>query len=155
MADYVYSKPTPEDMKEIARMMRAEDRRELVGAIGPNIEKETLYCLEASECAYVCKLDGVPLAAFGVVRKSPFEKIGVIWMLATTETAKHKIYTGKKTREGIRAFLQDWDFLYNYVDVENKRTIAWLKWIGAKIYPPAPYGFYGNLYHKFTFGEDD
>lgn len=140
-------------MKEIARMMRAEDRRELVGMVGANIEDEALFCLEASECAYICKLDGVPLAAFGVVRKSPFENIGVIWMLATTETAKHKIYTGKKTREGIKAFLQDWDYLYNFVDKGNDSTIKWLKWIGAKVYPAEPYGIYGNLYHKFTFGE--
>ena len=153
MADYVYSTPTAEDMREIARMMRAEDRRELVGMVGDNIEGETLFCLEASECAYICKLDGVPLAAFGVVRESPFENIGVIWMLATTETAKHKIYTGKKTREGIKAFLKDWDYLYNYVDAGNDGTIKWLKWIGAKVYPAAPYGLYGNLYHKFTFGE--
>ena len=153
MADFTYSKPTREDMIEIARMMRRQDRRELVGIVGPNIEAETLLCLEASEQAYICKCDGVPLAAFGVVRTSPFENVGIIWMLATEETAKHKIYTGKWTRKGIRAFLQDWDYLYNYIDEGNDDTIKWLKWIGAKVFPAAPYGIYGLPYHKFTFGE--
>lgn len=154
MAEYTYTTPTKEDMAELSRMMRPEDRQELVGAVGPNIEGETQYCLEASECAYICKRDGVPMAAFGVVRKSPFQNIGVIWMLATTETAKHKIYTGKWTRRGIRAFLRDWDYLYNFVDEGNDATIRWLKWLGAKIYPARPYGIYGLPYHKFTFGED-
>ena len=153
MADFTYSKPTREDMIEIARMMRRQDRRELVGIVGPNIEAETLLCLEASEQAYICKCDGVPLAAFGVVRTSPFEHVGIIWMLATEEKAKHKIYTGKWTRKGIRAFLQDWDYLYNYIDEGNDDTIKWLKWIGAKVFPAAPYGIYGLPYHKFTFGE--
>lgn len=153
MAKFTYTTPTAEDMREIARMMRPEDRREIVGLIGPNIETEANYCVESSECAYVCKCDGVPLAAFGVVRQNPFENVGVIWMLATKETAKHKVYTGKWTRRGIRAFLNDWDFLYNYVDEGNDRTIAWLKWLGAKVYPAAPYGIYGLPYHKFTFGE--
>ena len=154
MAKFTYTTPTKEDMREIARMMRPEDRREIVGLIGPNIETEAHYCMESSECAYVCKCDGVPLAAFGVVRKTPFENVGVIWMLATKETAKHKVYTGKWTRRGIRAFLNDWDLLYNYVDEGNDRTIAWLKWLGAKIYPAAPYDIYGLPYHKFTFGEE-
>ena len=154
MAEYTYTTPTKEDMLEIARMMRQEDRREVIGIWGGNhLEEAVLYCLDKSECAYICKRDGVPMAAFGVKRENPFQNVGVIWMLATTETAKHKIYTGKWTRRGIRAFLRDWDYLYNYVDEGNDRTIAWLKWLGAKIYPPVPYGVYGLPYHKFTFGE--
>ena len=154
MAEYTYTTPTKEDMLEIARMMRQEDRREVIGIWGGgHLEEAVLYCLDKSECAYICKRDGVPMAAFGVQRENPFQNVGVIWMLATTETAKHKIYTGKWTRRGIRAFLRDWDYLYNYVDEGNDRTIAWLKWLGAKIYPPVPYGVYGLPYHKFTFGE--
>lgn len=154
MAEYTYTTPTKEDMREIASMMRQEDRREVIGIWGgEHLEEAVLYCLDKSECAYICKRDGVPMAAFGVQRENPFQNVGVIWMLATTETAKHKIYTGKWTRRGIRAFLRDWDYLYNYVDEGNDRTIAWLKWLGAKIYPPVPYGVYGLPYHKFTFGE--
>lgn len=150
MADFTFSKPTEDDMREIARRMRQEDRRELVGIIGDNIEAECLHCLAASDVAYICKADGVPLAAFGVVG---LIWGGIIWMLATEETAKHKIYVGKKTREGIRAFLSDYGYLYNYIDAGNKDTIRWLRWLGAKIYPAAPYGIYGLPYHKFTFGE--
>lgn len=155
MAEYTYSTPTEADMREIARMMRPEDRREIAGIVGDNIEADALFCREASECAYVCKRDGVPMAAFGVVRKSPFENVGVIWMLATTETARHKIYTGKWTRRGIRAFLHDWDLLYNYVDAGNTETIKWLKWLGAKVYPAEPWGLYGLPYHRFEFRKGD
>lgn len=153
MAEYVYSTPTEQDMLEIAGMIRPEDRKELVGLVGDQVEQELCLCLRVSEIAYICKRDGVPMAAFGVVRESPFDNSGIIWMVATTETAKHKIYTGKKTLEGIRAFLRDWDYLYNYIDAGNESTIKWLRWMGAKIYPAAPYGIYGLPYHKFTFGE--
>ena len=156
MADkYVYTTPTPEDMKELASLMREEDRKEIVGAVGNNIEAECLHCLEASEVAYICKCEGVPLAAFGVIRKNPWQNIGVIWMLSTKHTKEHKIYAGKWTLKGIRAFMKDWDYLYNFVDKGNDETIKWLKWMGAKVYPPRPYGLYGNLYHKFTFGEGE
>lgn len=154
MADFTFSTPTVEDMREIARTMRPEDRREVVGVVGDNIEREAVFCLQSSDCAYICKHDGKPLSAFGVVRTNPFAKIGIIWMLSTVETAQHKVFVGKKTREGIRAFLSDWDYLYNYIDAGNDKTIRWLRWLGARIYPAAPYGIYGLPYHKFTFGED-
>ena len=148
MADFTFSTPTEDDMREIARKMRREDRLEIVGLLGDNIEAACLHSLRMSNAAYICKCDGVPLAAFGVAD-------GVIWMLATKETAKHKVYTGKWTLRGIRAFMKDWDYLYNFVDKGNDDTIRWLKWMGAKVYPPRPYGLYGNLYHKFTFGESE
>lgn len=155
MANFSYHKATLADAHEIAKRMRTEDRIEIVGMIGDNIEQEVEYCIASSEQAYVCECDGVPLAAFGVVRTSPFENIGLIWMLSTEETAKHKIYTGKWTKKGIQAFLKDWDYLYNYVNKGNDETIKWIKWLCAKIYPAEPYGLYGRLYHKFTFGEGD
>lgn len=154
MADFTYSTPTMADMEEIARLMRAEDRREVTGLWGEgNLLEAVQACLSTSVCAYICKYKGKPLAAFGVRADPIIPRVGVIWMLATTETARHKIYTGKWTRRGIRAFLNDWDYLYNYVDAGNDQTIAWLKWIGAKVYPPEPFGLYGVPYHKFTFGE--
>lgn len=156
MAEYVYEIPTLEDMHEIADNLREEDRREVTGVWGRGHIREAVeYCYTSSTCSYICKRDGVPLAAFGVKRVSPFQNIGIIWMLATKETAKHKIYVGKWTKKGIQAFLKDWDVLYNFVDQGNNETIKWLKWMGAKILPVRPYGVYGYPYHKFVFGEGE
>ena len=151
MADYIYRRPTEEDILYLSAHLRKEDRRELVGMVGPDIEREIRHCVETSDTAYACCLGGKTLAAFGVICKNPFERHGIIWMLASEETAKHKIYTGKWTRRGIKAFLQDWEVLYNFVDEGNTETIKWLKWIGAEVYPPEPRGFYGINYHLFVF----
>lgn len=151
MADYIYRRPTEEDIIYLTKHLRKEDRRELTGMVGPDIEKEIRHCITASECAYACSLEGKTLAAFGVICKNPMSRHGIIWMLASEETAKHKLYTGKWTKKGIEAFLNDWEFLYNYVDEGNDETIKWLKWIGAKVYPPVPRGLYGRNYHLFTF----
>ena len=155
MANFTYHKATKADAHKIAKRMRKEDRIELIGMIGDNIEQEVEHCIETSEQAYVCECDGVPLASFGVVRTTPFENKGLIWMLSTEETAKHKVYVGKWTKKGVQAFLKDWVYLYNYVNKGNDETIKWLEWIGAKVYPAEPYGLYGRLYHKFTFGEGE
>ena len=151
MATMTYRKAVKADARELAINLRKADRKELIGIVGDALLQEIEYCIEASEQAFVCECDGKLMAAFGVYRTSPFENIGVIWMLATTETVKHKVYVGKWTKKGLQAFLKDWDLLYNYIDQGNSETIKWLKWLGAKVYPAQPYGLYGLPYHKFVF----
>ena len=151
MAKFVYDTPTEEDVAFLAVHMRDEDRRELVGAVGPNIKGEVARCVRNSAKCWVCRYDGVVLAAFGVIETNPFRKHGIIWMLSTRYTAQHKVYAGKWTRKGIAALLRDWEYLYNYVDDGNEETIVWLKWLGAKVYPAKPYGIYGLPYHFFEF----
>ena len=126
-------------------------RQQLVGMTGPNVVAEVMRCWRNSTAAYACYCDDTIISAFGVIETNPFLRHGIIWMLATTETAKHKIYTGKKTREGIRAFLCDWAYLYNYVDKGNDATIAWLRWLGAVVHEAQPMGLYGFPYHLFEF----
>ena len=151
MAKFVYDKPTKADIAFLAKHMRAEDRRELVGAVGPNIKGEVERCVRNSAKCWVCRYDGVVLAAFGVIETNPLQKHGIIWMLSTRYTAQHKVYAGKWTRKGIAALLSDFEYLYNYIDAGNEATIAWLNWLGAEIYPAEPYGIYGLPYHLFEF----
>lgn len=151
MAEFTYRTPTDDDLSYLAAHLRPEDRRELIGMTGPNVEAEVMRCWRNSKAAYACYCDGVIISAFGVIETNPILRHGIIWMLATAETAKHKIYTGKKTREGIRAFLHDWEYLYNYVDKGNDATIAWLRWLGAVVHEPQSMGLYGLPYHLFEF----
>ena len=151
MADYTYDTPRETDIIYLSENLRPEDRRELFGMTGPDFESEIRHCVDSSECCWVCRRDGKVMAMFGVICTNPMERHGIVWMLASTETAKHKIYTGKWTKKGINALMQDWNFLYNYVDEGNTDTIEWLKWMGAEVHDPAPCGVYGVNYHLFTF----
>ena len=115
------------------------------------VRDNLLLCARCSQWARVALFDGVPVAAFGVYPTNPFAKVGCIWMLTTKVTQQHKYYTGKKSRAGIQALLQDWDMLWNYVDAGNVQTIQWLKWMGAKVGEPEPLPPYGCLYRYFEF----
>lgn len=151
MAKFVYDKPTAADIAFLAAHMRIEDRRELIGAVGPDVQREVERCVRNSAKCWVCRYDGVVLAAFGVIETNPLQKHGILWMLSTRYTVNHKVYAGKWTKKGLAAFLSDFEYLYNYIDAGNKATIAWLKWLGAEIHPAEPYGIYGLPYHLFTF----
>jgi len=148
---YYFQQPTMEDIKYLADHLRPEDRREIAGMTGADFLTEIRHCVASSACCWSCLCDGQLLAIFGVICTNPFRKHGIIWMLSTEHTVDHKMYAGRMTRKGLNAILQDWEYLYNYVDEGNNRTIAWLKWMGAKVYPPRPRGLYGYPYHLFTF----
>ena len=72
-------------------------------------------------------------------------------MLASDESARNKVFVGRWTKKIMNAFLEDWDYLYNYIDSGNDDTIAWLKWLGADVKPAQPMGPYGTMYHHFSF----
>lgn len=151
MAEYIYRTPTEADIKYLTENLRREDRRELTGLTGYDVEAEIRHCIRMSEYCWACALGDKTLAAFGVICVNPIERHGIVWMLASEEAAKHKIYTGKWTRKGIDAFRKDWAYLYNWVDEGNEETIKWLKWIGADVHPARPRGIYNKRYHLFTF----
>ena len=150
MVKYVI--PTEEQLLYIADHLKQDDYREIVGLSGrTGIRDNLLLCARYSQWARVALFDDVPVAAFGVYSTNPFAKVGCIWMLTTEMTQRHKVYTGKKSRAGIDALLQDWDMLWNYVDAGNVQTIWWLEWMGAKIGEPEPLPPYGCLYRYFEF----
>lgn len=151
MDDYVFDKPTEKDIHELADNLRPEDRKELIGMTGPDVLAEVKHCVESSDCCWVCRYKGIVMGMFGVICTNPFRKHGIVWMLASNETKKHKMFVGKWTKRGLKALLKDWEYLYNYIDEGNNETIAWLKWMGAKVYPAASRGIYGLKYHLFTF----
>ena len=147
-----FTEPTQEQLLYIADHLKKDDYREIVGLSGRTCVRDNLLlCARCSQWARVALFDGVPVAAFGVYPTNPFAKVGCIWMLTTEVTQRHKYYTGKKSRAGIQALLQDWDMLWNYVDAGNVQTIQWLKWMGATVGEPEPLPPYGCLYRYFEF----
>ena len=150
MAD-VFAAPTDEDAIELARTLRLEDRREMAGLGGADVLAHIRYCVEQSEQCWTCHKNGRVLAMFGIVRTNPFVNHGKVWMLASDESARNKVFVGRWTKKIMNAFLEDWDYLYNYIDSGNDDTIAWLKWLGADVKPAQPMGPYGAMYHHFSF----
>ena len=39
-------------------------------------------------------------------------------------------YFTKRTKKWVDYFLADYDYVFNYITVEHKKNIRWLKWLG-------------------------
>lgn len=152
MANVTWAEPTEEALRYIAANMKDEDRREVIGCVGDDILGELHRSVRWSEWSRVCLMDGVPCAVFGIERVSPVDNsLGLVWLLTTEETVANPMFTGRATKNALRHFCDVWETLYNYCDAGNVLVLRWLKFLGAKIYPAAPYGLWGRLYHRFEF----
>lgn len=151
MANIVFIKPIHGDLRYIAENLKQSTRKEIVGLTGPNILAELEHCFQTSEVAVECRIDNVPVAAFGIIRTNPFVPEGVVWFVTTEDTQKNKIYTAKQSKKVMQSWLHDWERLYNWVNEDNKQTIKWLIWMGATVYPPEPRGIATMKYCYFEF----
>lgn len=96
-------------------------------------------------------LDDNPIMMFGVVPETLLGKKGIVWMLSSSELIKIQRRFLRHSRHFIDMMLEFYPYLCNYVDERNKESIAWLKFCGAVIKEPIPYGVEGKLFHYFYF----
>jgi hypothetical protein len=79
---------------------------------------------------YTVLKDNKVLAMFGVVSTRINPKHGSVWMLSSKELDKYWYYFTKRTKKWVDYFLSDYNFVHNYVTIEHKNNIKWLKWLG-------------------------
>lgn len=139
-----------EDIERIARDMRQGDKDEIwasnhlapVDAIRIGMQN-SVYCRVIE--------NGSPIAMFGICPVTIIGDHAVIWMLGTNGLDKIKIKFLRNCRAYIDTMLAMYDYLDNYVDVRNTKSIAWLKFLGARFDEPRPYGAENMMFQHFSF----
>lgn len=153
----VIRKAEREDLTFIAENMQAEDVAEVEAVHGKGINMDTaLYMayLISEECHVGCNYAGVPMVVFGFCKHKTLDGAAVPWLLGTDEVRNNVRLYIRETKEVIRQALKDFDYLINYVHVENKGSIKFLKALGFTLHEPKPYGKLGELFHKFDKGDE-
>lgn len=118
-----------EDIPELARTMREQDRVEIWHSHG-------LAPLEALEFSFdlavennsIISDEGKVIGMFGVGEVAP--NIGIPWLLGSDELPKIAREFIPESRKWIERVHERHDLLYNYVYAENSVSIRWLKWLG-------------------------
>lgn len=141
-------------IKEIAENMRRIDAFEL-NAIGcADIEDGIRQSIAASVVTMFMTAEDKPICIFGI-SKEVYEQGRVIWCLGTDDVDKHKKSFVRHSAEILKWWGSQYGRMFNYVSADNKKSIAWLKRMGAKLYYPIPINDNGDLFHLFTIGGDD
>jgi len=87
----------------------------------------------------------IPYIAFGC-GISPTEE-AYIWMLGTNDVFKYKKIFVKYCKRWVNKLASKYETVTNYVHVDNKLSIRWLKWCGAVFSPKL--NILGQDFYKF------
>lgn len=133
----------------VAANMRGADRAE-VWAAGHRTPREALErAVDLSTLAWVGYGDGEPAAAWGVAPASLLGETGIPWLLGTDAIERHPAAFLRRCRGLLADMSRDFLVLRNLVDLRNRTSIRWLKWLGFTLEPPVPHGPDRLPFHPF------
>lgn len=153
MADKVVIRRVQDgDMKHVAELMRLEDALEcaLIANLTPT-EALDLSIHRAVAC-WTVELDGEPVAIFGINRRSQTSDVGVPWLLGTDRLCDMRATFAKTSVAYRDRFKRAFPKMENYIHVDNKASIDWLRWLGFAMDEPEPRGFAGEPFIRFHMG---
>jgi len=122
--------PDTENLKYLAANLRASDIEEIKAGSA----LEPFECLqksvEISRESYVAVLEGRPCFIYGVQGEPGNYSI---WLLGTPEVGKYPLDFMDFCRAELKRLMEKYGKLFNVIPEKNKRTISWLKALGARI----------------------
>ena len=125
-------KGTPSHAFELAFDLRQEDKYEV--ALAGHTPLDALISpfrfSRKGVNTYTVLDSGIPVAMFGVVSTPYNVKHGSVWFLSSNKLDKNIRYFTKRTKKWVDYFLADYEYVYNFITLEQKKNIRWLKWQG-------------------------
>lgn len=140
------------DVFKLAKNMRRQERDEIWAEAHLGPEEALFTSYRRSAFAYSVFFGDELIAMFGVVPESLVSDRGIVWMLTGDGVQKIWIRFLRASRHFVEFLRTKYPMLYNFVDVRHERAIAWLRWIGADIFPPEAHGIDKMPFCYFTFG---
>jgi hypothetical protein len=130
------------DARELASVLRQEDRAEVLALLGPVDPIEgpadsLLQGLASAREAWTARdAAGRIICMGGVSPLSLVGSTGVPWLLGSDLVTAHRRTFMVESRRLVARWLTLFDALRNVVDARYDAAIRWLRWLGFEIGPP-------------------
>ena len=136
-------------LNEFLKDIRKADIEE-ISAFTNDIRKELEESIQNSNVAIkVLSKDNKPLCIYGVTKIKGIEG-HMIWCVGTNEMMKYKKSFVKMSKHILGNWKKQYGTMYNCVSVDNKKAIAWLKYLGANFSKPFPISGTGKNFMNFV-----
>lgn len=141
---------TKADVDYLKDHLRQSDIQEIWSSDHITPEEALKQGLEKS--IFCCTvLNGSPIAMFGIVPETVLGQKASVWFLASKDLKNIKRRFLRHSKYFINLMLDFYPYLHNYVDNNNKDSIDWLRYCGARIKEPEPYGKEQQPFRYFYF----
>lgn len=148
----VVRKSIPSDIENLE--LKESDVQEIWNSHNHSPKDALRISLKESVKCFTILDNGEAIALFGIC---PYTLIGSkasIWMLSSSKLKKRAYRLVKYTKMFLGIFLELFPYLENWVSVDNKDSLDWLRRAGAKIEKPIPYGIEGKMFCHFSFSRN-
>ena len=144
-----FEQPTNYLIELIAADMRQADADEVWSSNHYTPRQALFEGVKLSDFSVVVTVNDEPCVMLGLVIHDILTGSGIPWLLGTNNALKYKRHFITQVPDVIDEMLSICPRLFNYVHVDNKVSIRWLKRIGFTFNDPSPYGRNNELFHKF------
>ena len=135
---YTLLPATVDDARELAPLLRAPDRAEVL-ALGVDPVEGLLTSLRSSQEAFAARAaNGGIICMAGVSPATLTGPTGVPWLLGSDLVPVYRRAFMVETRAMIAHWLTLYPILRNVVDARYEAAIRWLEWLGFTIGEPVP-----------------
>lgn len=118
---------------ELHAGMREQDLREVYAVSGHLSAHEMRQHLLQNESYAALDASGRLICIFGCGPAPARDSVGVPWMLGTDRLDRHIFSMCRQARAFIDKWHAQYEVLTNATDVENRKVILWLRWLGFKM----------------------
>lgn len=130
-------------------VLRPEDRLEAEAWSHDPPEKTVADSIAGSSEAWAGLAGGELVCLFGVAPLTLVGVTGIPWLMGSVRLEQHQRAFLRRNRDFVERWNREYPVLRNFVDVRNKTSQRWLRWLGFTLGEPVPYGVSGLPFHPF------
>jgi hypothetical protein len=145
---YEVVETTPGHLRQMARLMRAEDRAEIEG-FGLSPKRTLLRLYAGSGMTRTAFVDGELAAVWGL-EKMLLSDVGQPWLFTTAAVERVPMAFFRETRRQVAEMMEGCRRLETKVLASYERSIRFFEMMGFRISRAAPLGLNGELYRTMT-----
>ncbi len=123
-------------MKASIRYLNHMDISQLITNEVDESDQPRLYeCLFLSKDVRVGRVDGKLVCIWGVVPPSLMSNRAYLWLYVHERIKEYEFLFIRRSQLAVKEMLRDYDELYGVTDPHQRKTLRWLKWLGAQFTP--------------------
>lgn len=93
------------------------------------------HCLSLTTTLWVGKLDDRLVCTWGIIPPTLMSEQVYLWLYVTEAIAGNEFLFVRHSQLAVAEILKEYPTITGYTDVDNKKAIRWLGWLGATFGP--------------------